>query len=114
MMMFNAESLPKLLDIARNTVAAALIGVSVARYGKGFALETMHMRAIAIASTFLFMKRSGTFFYPVAGSVTLVFIDQAAALETKLGWYYALMPALSGTLVLMLMAAVKIQLAAAI
>merc|ERR1719399_1699229 len=107
--MMNAKSLPRLLDVLRATAGSALAAVLVCRAGRTISLPAPYLRGLSVALAYLWMKLSG-FVYPPGGPLALVFVDKAAELDKKLGLAYGVMAGVSGTLVLMAIAALKIRI----
>mmetsp|Transcript_110505 Transcript_110505/g.276695 ORF Transcript_110505/g.276695 Transcript_110505/m.276695 type:complete len:186 (-) Transcript_110505:158-715(-) len=102
-LVFSAPTLPKLFNIVIGTVGSTLVAfVLVHVLG-----ASMFTRALACGLAMLFMKLFGTV-YPPAGALAVLFVDNAAM--HKLGIFYCLMPGLSGTLVLCILAAIKIEI----
>jgi hypothetical protein len=111
--MFDAKSFPALLKITRATVGCGALAVFIVRMTMELGLAKYYIRAAAVAGSFLFMKVSG-FFYPVGGAIAVLFVDKASEWDSKLGYGYAIMPGLTGTYVLAVLAALKIALANAL
>lgn len=106
---FATPSLPKLRQVLVGLIVAATAAIAVVELAETQqlqALEPVHVRCLAAAAAVFAMKVAGTVF-PPAAAVAVLFADNVA-FKASLGRAYVLMPGLSGTLVLFVLASAKL------
>lgn len=102
--LMDARSLSTLRQSLIALIGSQLVAVLLVRvFG-----PTRFARALAAGGAFLFMKFYGTMYAP-AGALSVLFIDNVQ-MQSRLGWMYCLMPGVSGTMVLALLAYLKIRM----
>merc|ERR1740117_398705 len=102
-LVFNVPNLPAMKNVVSAIIGSCLLACLVANtFGPG-----KLTRSLACGASMLFMKSTGNVYAP-AGALAVLFVDNAKAQE--LGVFYSLMPGLTGTLVLVALATLKIKL----
>jgi len=105
--MFNAKDIPHLYTTLVGTLIAVPVAVMAVQFGEPLLKDdTMLLRAAVVGCATFSMKLGGAVF-PPAGAVAVLFLDNAGF--KGMGWHYILTPGLTGTLVLLILAAAKIE-----
>ncbi|CAK0896664.1 unnamed protein product, partial [Prorocentrum cordatum] len=104
--MFTANRYPDLVNTVKAIVASIAASIVTVEFGEPFITDQVLLRAVAAGAAMFAAKTVGAVFAP-AEAIAILFVDNAA-LRSNMGRWYILMPGLSGTLVLMLLASIKI------
>merc|ERR1712217_804910 len=104
--MFNASSIPQLYTTLVGLLLAVSTAIAVIEFGEPILkADPVLLRAVLVGAATLAMKVGGAVF-PPAAAVAVLFFDNAAL--KGLGRHYVICPGLTGTLVLFVLACVKV------
>jgi len=118
---FNVKTIPALYTTFAGILVAVSVAIAVVEFGEqhiegvgrqltelGLPGQPVYILRVAVVGAATFAMKLGGAYFPPAGAVAVLFVDNPGL--KGIGRPYLLTPGLSGTIILFIMAAIKITL----